>query len=249
MRTQHNSYTQDTFVAKASSIHNNKYDYTNTIFTGVVNTIEVVCPIHGAFNQRASDHLCGCGCKQCGRVAAQEKTSSSTEEFIAKAVGIHGDKYTYNNVNYVSAMKKVSITCPHHGDFLQKPNVHLDGSGCRHCRTENIGWSDTKWEVQGAQSRYFIGYRLYVTKFWNSDESFIKIGKTFVSFANRYKDLIPYYNYKVLKVIEADAKTVCQLERKYQRINKDNKCVPTIKFSGYTECFTSINIEGDTYES
>ena len=70
-----------------------------------------------------------------------------------------------------------------------------------------------------------------------------------MSFANRYKDLIPYYNYKVLKVIEADAKTVCQLERKYQRINKDSKCVPTIKFSGYTECFTSINIEGDTYES
>src|SRR5690606_25139576 len=48
----------------------------------------------------------------------------------------HGEKYSYNNVVYNKSNIHVYITCLKHGDFLQKPNVHLSGSGCPKCKTD-----------------------------------------------------------------------------------------------------------------
>ena len=36
----------------------------------------------------------------------------TTEEFIAKAKAVHGDKYIYDKSVYVNSKKKVIITCP-----------------------------------------------------------------------------------------------------------------------------------------
>lgn len=60
----------------------------------------------------------------------------TTKEFIEKAKLVHGDRYSYNNVVYNKSNIHVAITCLKHGDFLQKPNVHLCGSGCRKCKTD-----------------------------------------------------------------------------------------------------------------
>ena len=57
----------------------------------------------------------------------------TTEEFIEKAKKIHGDKYDYSKVNYINAQTKIIIICNLHGEFLQTPNSHLNGSGCPHC--------------------------------------------------------------------------------------------------------------------
>ena len=48
----------------------------------------------------------------------------TTEEFIAKAKAVHGDKYDYSKVEYVDSTTKVCIGCKKHGDFWQKPNIH-----------------------------------------------------------------------------------------------------------------------------
>lgn len=61
---------------------------------------------------------------------------SNKEEFIRKAVNIHGEKYNYVNVVYVNAHTKVAISCPQHGEFYQKPNNHLSGKGCEPCAFE-----------------------------------------------------------------------------------------------------------------
>lgn len=58
---------------------------------------------------------------------------NKNEYFINQAREIHGDKYSYNNVNYVNAITKVLITCSIHGDFLQTPNAHLDKREKRGC--------------------------------------------------------------------------------------------------------------------
>lgn len=55
------------------------------------------------------------------------------EEFIAKAIEVHGDKYNYNKVNYVNSKTKITITCNEHADFEQKPYNHLIGQGCPEC--------------------------------------------------------------------------------------------------------------------
>ena len=55
------------------------------------------------------------------------------EQFIEKAIEIHGDKYDYSKVEYKKAIDKVILICKEHGEFLQQSNLHLMGSGCKKC--------------------------------------------------------------------------------------------------------------------
>ena len=62
----------------------------------------------------------------------------STEEFIERAIKVHGDKYDYSTANYVNARTKICIICPEHGEFYQLPGSHLNGKGCKKCRDKKI---------------------------------------------------------------------------------------------------------------
>lgn len=66
----------------------------------------------------------------------------TTEEFIGKAVAIHGNKYRYNHP-YVGSRQKMIITCPIHGDYQQYPYSHLEGSGCRRCDVDTRATNNT----------------------------------------------------------------------------------------------------------
>lgn len=63
----------------------------------------------------------------------------TTTEFIMRARGVHGNRYDYSHAVYVSSHVKVCIICPEHGEFLQSPNGHLNGKGCRKCAGVSIG--------------------------------------------------------------------------------------------------------------
>lgn len=54
-----------------------------------------------------------------------------TQEFVEKAVAVHGSNYDYSNVVYVKSSQKVDIICPVHGLFQMTPNQHLRGDGCK----------------------------------------------------------------------------------------------------------------------
>ena len=69
---------------------------------------------------------------QLKRVILEDK-KSTTQEFISKAEKIHGDKFNYDKVDYKGVKIPVIITCPIHGDFLQKPSDHLNNRGCEIC--------------------------------------------------------------------------------------------------------------------
>lgn len=57
----------------------------------------------------------------------------TTEQFVAKAKAIHGDKFDYSKTTYVNGETKVRIVCPIHGESLILPRQHLIGFGCRKC--------------------------------------------------------------------------------------------------------------------
>lgn len=57
----------------------------------------------------------------------------TTEIFIEKARKVHGDKYDYSKVAYVTQKVKVTIGCKLHGFFEQNPNNHVLGSQCWDC--------------------------------------------------------------------------------------------------------------------
>ena len=234
--------TTEEFITDARNKHGNLYDYSLVKYDGKTKKVKIICCVHGEFEQTAADHLAGYGCNKCGREKIKKALISSTEKFVSKARAVHGGKFSYTKTKYENAKTKVIITCPFHGDFTQTPNDHLNGCGCRHCRTESVGWEDSKWELQGVKSKNFLSFRLYIVKIWNDNEVFYKVGKTFVPYPNRFSDIIKHYKYELVYDIIGSAKEVCELERAYQRSNKEFKYNPKVNFCGHTECFSKIAI-------
>ena len=63
------------------------------------------------------------------------------KKFIVDAMKIHGDKYTYDNVVNDSRdkLKKLSVTCPKHGDFLVTKSNHINCfTGCPKCAEDKF---------------------------------------------------------------------------------------------------------------
>lgn len=121
-----------TFVTRAKRVHAGKYDYTAVIYQSSKAPVTIICPVHGPFQQSPGSHLAGYGCKQC----ANQTNRTTQDEFITAATQIHRNQYDYSKIRYVNANTKITIVCPKHGDFDQKPSAHLAGHGCRICATE-----------------------------------------------------------------------------------------------------------------
>jgi hypothetical protein len=126
------------FIKKAREVHGEKYDYSKVIYENNLKEVAIICDKHGEFLQLPKTHKRGNGCILCGRCKTIEGKKSNTNEFISKAKDIHKDKYDYSKVCYDKANEKVIIICQFHNEFLQTPNSHLDGKGCKKCSIEYI---------------------------------------------------------------------------------------------------------------
>jgi predicted nucleic acid-binding Zn-ribbon protein len=133
------SQAVESFVTKSQAIHGVKYDYTNT--TRQVNLegsrynylFSVMCPEHGEWWTRSKHHFRKdpSGCPKCGI----RKPAKTTESWIAAAISVHGNKYTYERAEFGDGLSKIIVTCPTHGDFEVYPyrftNKHKTGcAGC-----------------------------------------------------------------------------------------------------------------------
>ena len=148
------------FIEKVKKIHNNKYDYSKTLYFADKYDITVICPIHGEFEIIAKDHLKGIGCKECTGKKNRKKIireydwmkpiypititpsfnilkskyKEETDNFIKKAIKVHSNKYDYSKSVIINNNVPVTIICPIHGDFSKTtPYSHLAGRGCPEC--------------------------------------------------------------------------------------------------------------------
>lgn len=124
--------TQEEFIERSNLNHNNKYDYSNTLYVNANKKVKIICREHGEFLQRAHDHLTK-GCIKC----YYDSRRSNTIDFVSKSKNIHGDKYDYSLAEYKSFNTKVKIICREHGEFLQTPNNHLNKQGCYNCKNNS----------------------------------------------------------------------------------------------------------------
>ena len=136
--------TLDRFIERANKIHKGHYDYSLVEFKNVESKIEIICPDHGSFHQRLFSHLKGFGCPNCGWAVTAKKLCHSHERFLEDALRVHGDRYDYSEVEYVNALSKVTIICPDHGPFEQKPANHIRGVGCPRCGDESTAAKRTR---------------------------------------------------------------------------------------------------------
>lgn len=127
------SYTTNKYIIKAKKVHGDKYDYSKTNYIGSNEKVNIICPTHGNFKQIAYLHLSGSGCPKCAK-----NNKYTIDDFISKSKLVHGDKYDYSLVNYISNNTKVKIICPIHGIFEQQPVLHYSGHGCTNCAIDNL---------------------------------------------------------------------------------------------------------------
>lgn len=79
----------------------------------------------------------------------------TTEEWVAKARAVHGDRYDYSKVEYINGKTKVCIICPEHGEFSI---IYSNAVDCRtrelrqYCKDNGIKlieirYDEDVWEV------------------------------------------------------------------------------------------------------
>ena len=129
--------TTEEFIKEAKEIHGDKYDYSETVYTGCFEKIKIICPEHGIFFTNPGTHLNGKGgCKKCAK-KYQAINKKDLKWFIRRAKEIHGDKYDYSLIkNFDTTHSKYKFICPIHGIFEQVGYSHLSGCGCKKCAND-----------------------------------------------------------------------------------------------------------------
>ena len=103
---QERTYSIDNFKELGNLKHNNFYNYDKSVYTGSLSKITITCPIHGDFEQIASNHLQGNGCQKC----AIEKKGYSRTDFIHRANGRECILYLLRCFNKDEEFYKIGIT-------------------------------------------------------------------------------------------------------------------------------------------
>ena len=161
-------YLKEKFVNDAKVIHNNKYDYSKMKFKGLNSDVELVCPEHGSFYIRPSNHLDNQGCRECSNVRRWD-----TASFINEAVKVHGDLYDYSNCVYVDVATHVEIICKEHGSFWQRPLKHINrGDKCPKC---SANFKKTRDEVLSKFQEVHAGKYEYNLKDFKNTNDYIDI--------------------------------------------------------------------------
>lgn len=139
------------FEEKARKVHGDKYDYSKVEYVNALTNVTIICPIHGEFERRPSDHISTQkqGCPECSRIHRNAKLRRKQEDVIKMFIKVHGDKYDYSKVEYKGWHKKIKIICPIHGEFEQYAGDHRNGCGCSKCddlkKSQERAFSHEEW--------------------------------------------------------------------------------------------------------
>lgn len=137
------SYKLEDALNKSKSLDCCKhYDFsTITEWKGVKEYYTFRCTKHNEYFEQTFDQIFNAkynGCKMCQKENREDSFVPfyTNEEFIERARKIHGSKYDYSKVNYITNRDKICIICPKHGEFWQTPGNHVDGRcGCPKCQS------------------------------------------------------------------------------------------------------------------
>ncbi len=212
--------TDAEFIAKAQSIHGDKYDYRKVEYKLSRTKVEIICPVHGSFWQTPNSHVSGLGCDKCGGTY-----TISREDAIHRAKKRHGDKYDYSKVVFKTIRDKVEIICPDHGSFYQQMQSHFMKCGCPKCA--NYGFNPKLPSII-----YFLKIQTVIATFW-------KIGITNRTVKDRFRkdyDSIQsgwFWHGNGDAIWEAEQ----ELLRQYQS-HKLSYLFPLLQNGGDSECFT-----------
>jgi hypothetical protein len=113
------------------------------------------------------------------------------QRFIQKCMGIYGNLYGYEKVNYVKSKTNVTIVCKKHGDFPIRPDHFLQGHDCPKCNN-CYKWSRTEFieecrKIHGSKYDYsLIGFASMKSML---DILCLTCNRRFIQRADAHKDM------------------------------------------------------------
>lgn len=231
--------TLGNFISQAVLIHGTKYDYSQVNYINNHTKIDIMCPIHGIFKPTPQNHLTRkSGCPMCSNKSKGKFNKLTKDQVLTIANDIHNNKYTYNLIDYENTSSKILITCPSHGEFLQKTTNHIFmKQGCPSCGY--IGRYSTEW-FDNEDNRTIPGI-LYVLKFNQNEENFYKIGITQKTLKERWKSPKGYIIEEeyILHTTLYNAFLIEQYLLKTHLYKMRH--IPSAKIGGDAECFKFTN--------
>lgn len=136
--------TNENYLKEVKEVLGDNYenfDFSNALFKGVVKPIKYFCKIHGKWVEKKEARELLNNSYGCGTCVTEKrkktKIEKSKKKFFEEAPKIHNNYYNYDKVVFVDMTTYVTITCPKHADFRQKPIKHINGKqGCNKCGEE-----------------------------------------------------------------------------------------------------------------
>ena len=233
---------------KQTIINNNPNITFNNLDDELKNTqskITYICNEHGEAVRKALYLYEGRGCAKCAYNIAKIKKTFTTEDFITKSNEIHNNKYDYSKTIYTGSSNKLTITCPHHGDFEQIAVCHMtNGYGCRRCGFISTAKNSYLNAISTELTTEFT--TLYYIKCYGKGEVFYKIGVAKNGVLTRFpnSESMPYL-FEVLREIRGNADQLLEIEESIKLAIQPY--TPLIPFGGSaTEC-TKEPIDLDMY--
>ena len=220
-------------IKQFKATHGDVYDYSNVVYVRNKDKVAIGCNEHGIFWQAPGDHKRGAKCPECSRGIMAGSKKKCIGDVMADFTAVHGDKYNYKDVHYISAWTPIKIICDIHGTFEQAPEHHRRGSGCPACTAS--GFNPLKPAI------------LYYVKVTTESGTLYKVGITNRTVEERFGadmsmiEILKTWEYE----IGADA---YQAEQNILSINAEYSYMgPNILRSGNTELFTK-DVGGFDYE-
>jgi len=140
--------TTETFIAKANVVHGvGRYDYSKVHYINNKTKVLIRCNVCGSETwQNPGNHLKGATCRQCAYIKAGLKGRITKEEFISRAIAVHGEgKYDYSKVKLTGMHDRVLIKCNVCGTwFKQIACNHLNGATCKQCAVKKRSQAQIK---------------------------------------------------------------------------------------------------------
>ena len=217
--------TTEVWVQRAKKIHNDDYDYANSIYVNKRTKITIKCnTCNTTFNQWPTDHINGCGCSKCAFSVGSPKYTTTI--LIEKAKEIFIDKYDYSHTVFTNIEDKVCIICNKCKEIrYQKASSHIQGHEACQCYVTSAGFRNDKPAIL-----YYLSI--------NNGELF-KIGITNRTVQERF---LPYElkTIKVLSIIEfSNGKDALKQEQRIlSEFSEYRYTGPKVLNSGNTELFT-----------
>ena len=180
-------------------MHGDTYDYSAVTYKTATDKVTIICRTHGPFEQLLPAHIRGQGCPRCASLKYGSYLKKDKTDFIKKAQEKWGEKFDYEDVQYLNNKTPVLIKCIEHNcQFRQAPNNHYRTNGCSQCQEAEKAPSksgganpkyDTKTLIEVLEQIFPGKYTYEKTEYVNMNTKIIVTCPTHGDFYKRPADM------------------------------------------------------------